>query len=101
MVLLESHVCNVRMRIFNSDGSEARCAATAYGVLQKYVYEKGIITQPEFSVETRGGVMRPRLNLNRGAVESVTRGYGYAHVWARFHTNAGQGAVFDAEDQGA
>lgn len=38
----------------------------------KYVYEKGIITQPEFSVETRGGVMRPRLNLNRGAVESVT-----------------------------
>ena len=72
LVLLESHVCNVRMRIFNSDGSEAQMCGNGIRCFAKYVYEKGIITQPEFSVETRGGVMRPRLNLNRGAVESVT-----------------------------
>lgn len=71
MVVLPSETCDVRMRIFNSDGSEAEMCGNGIRCFAKYVYEKGIVKKTEMTVETLAGTIRPRLIVAQDAVISV------------------------------
>ena len=42
----------MKMRIFNSDGSEAEMCGNGIRCFSKYCYENGIVKKTEFSVET-------------------------------------------------
>lgn len=73
IVVLESSSCDIRFRIFNSDGSEAQMCGNGMRCLARYVYEKGMLDKTEITVETLAGVIVPRLNIDdEGRIVSVT-----------------------------
>lgn len=69
-----SDTCDVRMRIFNADGSEGQNCGNGLRCVGKYVYEKGIVGSQHLTVETKGGVMRLTLHLDASnkLVQEVT-----------------------------
>lgn len=70
--ILPSTKANFRMRIINSDGSEAEQCGNAIRCVAKYVYEHGMVGSQEISIETIGaGVQKLQLNVKGGKVETV------------------------------
>ena len=53
-----------RYRIFNSDGGEVEQCGNGARCLVSYVYDKGMIQKKEISVETLGGIIFPKLEIN-------------------------------------
>ena len=60
------------MRIFNADGSEAMMCGNASRCIGKYLYERGLTTKTEISLQTLSGIKTLKLNVVNGIVESVT-----------------------------
>lgn len=72
LVIIEKSDCaDIRMRIINSDGSEAEMCGNASRCFAKYIYEKGIVQKEDIEVETLSGIIRPKLLLQNGIVEKV------------------------------
>jgi diaminopimelate epimerase len=66
-----STVADVKMRIFNADGSEAEMCGNGIRCFAKYCYENSIARKSEFAVETLAGVKRVWLTVENGLVQSV------------------------------
>jgi diaminopimelate epimerase len=58
-----STVADVKMRMFNSDGSEAEMCGNGIRCFSKYCYEAGVFKKSEFKVETLSGIKNIWLNL--------------------------------------
>jgi diaminopimelate epimerase len=70
------YVCNsdnaeIRMRIFNNDGSEAEMCGNGIRCFSKYVYEHSIVNKPEISIETLKGILIAKLNIENNIVKLV------------------------------
>ena len=63
IVIVDSRVADVRMRIINSDGSEAEMCGNGIRCFAKYVYDNGIIEKKRFTVETPAGIMEPEITV--------------------------------------
>ncbi|WP_349408368.1 diaminopimelate epimerase [Pseudalkalibacillus sp. SCS-8] len=68
----DSDVADVSMRIFNNDGSEAKNCGNGLRCVAKYVYEHEIVTKEQFSIETLGGVVQAHVHPEDGRVNNVT-----------------------------
>jgi diaminopimelate epimerase len=66
-----SKVADVKMRIFNADGSEAEMCGNGIRCFAKYCYENGITRKSEVVVETLAGNKRAWLTVENGLVQSV------------------------------
>lgn len=64
--------CDFRMRIFNADGSEGDMCGNGMRSFARYVYGHNLTSKTELSVETRAGVIRPRILLREGVVEGIS-----------------------------
>ena len=53
-----------RYRIFNSDGGEVEQCGNGARCLVSYIYDKGMTQKKEISVETLGGIIFPKLEIN-------------------------------------
>lgn len=82
-ILVPSDTCDIRMRIINSDGSEAEMCGNAIRCFAKYAYEHGEITKDTFTIETLAGVMKPSLTIENGVVTQVTVDMGKPFFKAR------------------
>ncbi len=82
LLVCNSKVAPVKMRIFNSDGSEAEMCGNGIRCFSKYCYETRIVTKTEFSVETLAGQKNVWLTLNGDEVSSVKVDMG-APNWER------------------
>lgn len=71
-IVVPSDVADIRMRIINSDGSEAEMCGNAIRCFSKYAYEHGQITTDTFTIETLAGIMKPSLTVENGKVTLVT-----------------------------
>ncbi len=72
LVLLQlSDKAAFRMRIFNSDGSEAEMCGNALRCVGKYVYEKGLATETIISLEMFNNVKMLRLDVDGDKVLAV------------------------------
>ena len=71
-IVVPSDVADIRMRIINSDGSEAEMCGNAIRCFSKYAYEHGKITTDTFTIETLAGIMKPSLTIENGKVTLVT-----------------------------
>ncbi len=69
---------DVRMRIFNADGSEAEMSGNGMRCLVKFAVDGGIVapSNDEFDVETGSGVLRVRITSENGRVTSVRESMG-------------------------
>ncbi len=71
VLISPSEKADFKMRIFNSDGSEAKMCGNATRCIGKYVYEKGLTQKSEFSLETLSGIKNLKLETKKGKVISV------------------------------
>jgi diaminopimelate epimerase len=71
LVILPSEIADIRMRIINSDGSEANMCGNGIRCFAKYVYERGLVKKEKFTVETFAGIITPELIIERGKVIAV------------------------------
>lgn len=72
LLVLDSKLADIRMRIINSDGSEAEMCGNGIRCFSKYVFERGIVKKDKFKVETLAGIIEPELILKEyGLVEKV------------------------------
>ena len=77
IVIVDSRVADVRMRIINSDGSEAEMCGNGIRCFAKYVYDSGIIEKKQFTVETPAGIMEPEITVgadNKAEVITINMG---------------------------
>jgi diaminopimelate epimerase len=65
LLVCASKVADVKMRIFNLDGSEAEMCGNGIRCFSKYCYETSVVKKSEFKVETISGIKDILLNLNR------------------------------------
>lgn len=61
--ILPSETADVRMRIFNADGTEAEQCGNAIRCVAKYVYDHAIVDKKHLSVETLAGIQNVSLQL--------------------------------------
>jgi len=71
ILVLPSRVGDFRMRVFNSDGSEAEMCGNGVRLFAKYLYEHGLTQARELEIETLAGIIRPRLRVKGGEVVRV------------------------------
>ena len=73
IAVLPSQLPNVplRMRIFNTDGSEAEMCGNGIRCFARLAYEQGMVQEPEFRVETGAGVLVPHVVVEDGQVTGV------------------------------
>lgn len=78
LLLAPSKVADFRMRIFNSDGSEAEMCGNGIRCLARYIFESGLITEKvtELTIQTLAGVKTIELKKNRGKLTMVRVGMG-------------------------
>lgn len=72
ILVLPSEVADVRMRMFNPDGSEAEMCGNGIRCLAKFAFEQEIATGEEIAVETAAGIKRISLQIEAGLVKSIT-----------------------------
>jgi diaminopimelate epimerase len=71
ILILPSNIADVRMRMFNSDGSEAEMCGNGVRCVAKYAYDHGLVKGREITVETGAGVKALQLFTN--AADKVER----------------------------
>lgn len=72
VLILPSRVADVRMRMFNPDGSEAQMCGNATRCVARYAYEHGLAHNRVVSIETLAGIKIARLVLDEGRVGGAT-----------------------------
>lgn len=72
VAVMPSDIADFRMRMFNSDGSEAEMCGNASRCIAKFVYEKGLTDKETVTLETLAGIKVLHLHVRDGIVESVT-----------------------------
>jgi diaminopimelate epimerase len=82
LIVCPSNVADVKMRIFNADGSEAEMCGNGIRCFSKYCYENGIVLKNAFNVETLAGIKQIWLTIKGSEVYSVKVDMG-APNWER------------------
>ena len=73
ILVCNSKIADFKMRIFNSDGSEAEMCGNGIRGFAKYVYDYNLIDKNEFKIETIAGIRKVKLNtLNKSITENIT-----------------------------
>lgn len=71
ILILPSAVADVRMQMFNADGSEAEMCGNGIRCVAKYVYDHGVCGRDELRIETGAGVLPVALEIAAGRVRRV------------------------------
>lgn len=72
LLLLPSPVADVRMRIFNADGSESEMCGNGLRCSVRYAYEEGLVEQRHVTVETGAGPVCAEILGSNRAVELIS-----------------------------
>ena len=85
IILIEkSYRANFKMRIFNSDGSEAEMCGNGIRCFGKYVYEKGLIKNENITVETLAGIKKIRIIKNKkNEIEKIEVNMGVPKIYRK------------------
>ncbi len=82
LLVCASKVADIKMRIFNADGSEAEMCGNGIRCFAKYCYENSIAKKTQFAVETLAGVKQVWLKVDGANVKAVKVDMG-APNWER------------------
>lgn len=68
VLILPSTVADLKMRIFNADGSEAEMCGNAARCIGRYVFDNQIITNNHFTLETMGKIRHVSLDRETDSI---------------------------------
>ena len=71
ILICKSEVADFKMRMFNSDGSEAEMCGNGIRCVGKFVYDKGLTNKTTVKIETLAGIKTLILNTREGKVETA------------------------------
>ena len=71
ILIRPSAVADVRMEMYNADGSRAQMCGNGLRCLAKYAFEHGLAARNPMQVETDAGVLRAELMVENGLVRQV------------------------------
>ncbi|MDY5717330.1 MAG: diaminopimelate epimerase [Selenomonas sp.] len=80
LVVQPSKVADFRMRIINTDGSEAEMCGNGIRCFSRYLYDFGLTKKTKFTVETGAGVLVPELTVEAGKVTTIRVDMGEPHL---------------------
>ena len=71
ILICKSDVADFKMKMFNSDGSEAEMCGNGIRCVGKFVYDKGLTNKTTVKIETLAGIKTLILNTKDGKVETA------------------------------
>ncbi len=71
ILVLPSEVADLKMRMFNPDGSEAEICGNGLRCFAKYVIDRGIVPNTSLNVETLAGIKAVQVFISQGKVTSA------------------------------
>ena len=80
LAVLPSDTADVRMRVLNSDGSEAEMCGNGIRCVAKELYERGDLRKPEIAIDTGAGRLTCAIEAEGGVARSVTVEMGAPHL---------------------
>lgn len=78
VLIMPSDTADVRMRMFNLDGSEGKMCGNAIRCVGKYAYDTGIVHSRDITVQTASGIKRLALAVTDGVCTGATVDMGKA-----------------------
>jgi diaminopimelate epimerase len=66
---LNSQSCDFRLEIYNPDGSEAEKSGNGLRIFARYLWDKGIVGNTPFTVQTLGGVVSCEVSADGKSVK--------------------------------
>ncbi|MGI6065122.1 MAG: diaminopimelate epimerase [Bacillota bacterium] len=71
VVVLPSDSADLRMRIFNADGTEPEMCGNAIRCVAKFAYTHGLIKGKDATVETLAGIIGPEVIFRDGSISGI------------------------------
>lgn len=71
VLILPSNLSDFRMRMFNSDGSEAEMCGNAIRCVGKYVYDNKLTNKSCITIETLAGIKHLEMTVQEGGVKYI------------------------------
>ena len=71
ILICSSEVADFKMKMFNSDGTEAEMCGNGIRCVGKFVYDKGLTQKENITVETLAGIKKLKFNIENGKVKTV------------------------------
>ncbi len=100
VLVLPSRTADLRMRMFNPDGSEAEMCGNGIRCFAKYAFDRKLIDETQLKVETAAGVKSLQLITRGGKVEAVRVDMGQPRLKrSEIPTICNQGDQADQADQ--
>lgn len=96
ILICPSTVADVRMEMYNADGSRGEMCGNGIRCVGKYVYDHGLCRRETLRVETDAGIKLLQLDVAGGAVRSVTVDMGEPELEGPRIPVAAPGRVIDA-----
>ncbi|MBQ9008615.1 MAG: diaminopimelate epimerase [Clostridia bacterium] len=72
VLIAPSETADVRMIMYNADGSRGKMCGNASRCIGKYVYERGLVRKEDLLLETDSGIRPMHLQIRDGRVMEVT-----------------------------
>ncbi len=80
ILICDSQKADVRMRMFNADGSEGKMCGNGIRCVAKYCYDNAIVNKKEMTIETKSGVKKIKIATQNGMAKSITVDMGKAEL---------------------
>ena len=71
ILICRSEVADFKMKMFNSDGTEAEMCGNGIRCVGKFVYDKGLTQKENITVETLAGIKKLKFNIENNKVKTV------------------------------
>src|SRR3954464_2437120 len=71
ILICPSERADVKMRMFNADGSESEMCGNGVRCVAKYAYDHGLVKKPTITMETGRGILTLDCRVEGGKVKTV------------------------------
>lgn len=96
ILVCRSQVADFKMRVFNTDGSEAQMCGNGIRCFAKYVHDRGLTRKETLRIETLAGIVKPDLVIENGRVVRVRVNMGRPRLQrSEIPMTGGKGRVID------
>lgn len=80
ILICDSDVADVKMRMFNADGSEGKMCGNGIRCVAKYCYDNSIVNKKQMSIETLSGIKNIDIHTQNGVAKLITVDMGKAQL---------------------